>query len=59
MNLFKDNLERLETHEVIGERRAPDEFRIEPADFSSVERAPALMRTLTGGRWVGEMRCCC
>ena len=42
MNLFKGNLERLETHQVIGDRRAPDEFRIVAADFSSIERAPAV-----------------
>ena len=54
VNLFKDNLERLETHQIIGEQRAPDEFRIEPVDFSSVERAPALAPT----SWASVRRCC-
>ena len=49
VNLFKDNLERLETHQIIGEQRAPDEFRIEPVDFSSVERAPVLAPTSFAG----------
>lgn len=49
VNLFKDNLECLETHQIIGEQRAPDEFRIEPVDFSRVERAPALAPTSFAG----------
>ncbi|KAK9838111.1 hypothetical protein WJX81_001965 [Elliptochloris bilobata] len=42
VNLFKDNLERFETHEVIGERRPEEDFRIETVDFSHLE--PAGMR---------------
>ena len=39
-NLFKNSLDILETHQVIGDTRAAEELRIETANFSGLARAP-------------------
>ncbi len=44
-NLFKNSLDILETHQVIGDTRAAEELRIETANFSGLAREPPALST--------------